>query len=90
MIGEPSTLATMPRMERKIGNPAGPDPITLIGNSSRITLPLPAIVVKLGASMNTQLGTIFVASFTTREPRHSGQACRQIVYGFVEQVGVSH
>jgi hypothetical protein len=55
MTLEPSTVAVICSISRNTGSPAGPLPTTLIGKSTRTMLPLPAIVVKLGACRNTHL-----------------------------------
>jgi hypothetical protein len=68
MIADANTVALICSISRNTGNPAGPLPTILIGTSMRTMLPLPAVVVKLGACRYTQLGTIFVGSFTTRKP----------------------
>jgi hypothetical protein len=68
MIADANTVALICSISRNTGNPAGPLPTILIGTSMRTMLPLPAVVVKLGACRNTQLGTIFVGSLTTRKP----------------------
>ena len=62
MIADAKHAAVICSISRNTGNPAGPDPTTLIGISRRTMLPLPAVVVKLGACKNTQLGTSFVGS----------------------------
>jgi len=89
MTLEPSTSAVICKISRNTGNPAGPLPTIFIGKSIRTILPLPAIVVKLGAVINTQLGTSFVGSFTTRKPvtavsvalRSSSASLNRSVYG---------
>ena len=68
MIADPKTVAAICNISRNTGSPAGPLPTILIGKSMRTMLPLPAVVVKLGACRNTQFGTIFVGSLTTRSP----------------------
>jgi hypothetical protein len=68
MIADANTVALICSISRNTGNPAGPLPTILIGKSMRTMLPLPAVVVKLGACRNTQFGTIFVGSLTTRNP----------------------
>ena len=62
------TLAVMSSNWRSTGNPAGPEPRTLMGKETFRMLPLPANVVNDGASTKTQLGTILVASVTTLIP----------------------
>ena len=62
------TKAATLKMARNTGKPAGPEPIIFIGNVICTTLPLPACVDQLGASIKTQFGTIFVGSLTTRKP----------------------
>jgi hypothetical protein len=69
MTLEPSTVAVICSISRNTGSPAGPLPTTLIGKSTRTMLPLPAIVVKLGACRNTAFGTNFVGSLIRRASR---------------------
>jgi hypothetical protein len=66
MIADAKTVAVICKISRKTGKPAGPVPMILIGKSIRTMLPLPAVVVKLGACMKTQFGTIRVGSVITR------------------------
>jgi hypothetical protein len=49
MIADANTVALICSISRNTGNPAGPLPTILIGTSMRTMLPLPAVVVKLGA-----------------------------------------
>jgi hypothetical protein len=49
MIADANTVALICSISRNTGNPAGPLPTIFIGTSMRTMLPLPAVVVKLGA-----------------------------------------
>ena len=90
------TLAVMSKSWRSTGKLAGPEPKTLTGKVTFKMLPLPAKVVKDGASIKTQLGTILVGSFTTLNPEtkailaatSSMASFRRSVYATRPPVGV--